>query len=487
MPISPFSDATELLAALQAGEVSSVELVELYAGRIAKHNPALNAIVLHDLDRAKTLAAQADQDRQQGLEKGPLHGLPVTIKDALSTRDFITTGGSPDLASHQPERDADVVARYRAAGAIIMGKTNLPLFSGDMQSFNDVYGVTNNPWDLTRTPGGSSGGACAALAAGLTGLEIGSDIGGSIRSPSHYSGVFGHKPTFGIVPKAGHIPPPPGIVGEDSLSVVGPLARSTRDLELALGVLAGPGWQQAEGWQLDLAEPRAEELPGFRIGVWMDEAAAPLDQAVRGVLSRALGALEGAGAVIDHDAKPPIGFDELFEIYGVILSSIIMAGMPDAVIDMIRAGRDALTGDEPAYHRAMTIGATMSHREYQMYDERRWQLIKAFDDWFARYDVILMPVTQITAFPHDHHPDFNARTVSVNGRDTAYTDLLAWAAPAIISHCPATVIPAGRSEEGLPVGLQIMGRRYHDRTTLRFAKAAETVLGGFVPPPDFAG
>lgn len=485
MTLSAFSDATALLAALEAGEVSSRELVELYAARIEAHNPKLNAIIQLDLDRARTQADEADRDRQQGVHRGALHGLPVTIKDALETQDFITTGGGPELAGHRPERDADAVARYRAAGAIIMGKTNLPYMSGDMQSFNDVYGVTNNPWDLTRTPGGSSGGAAAALAAGLTGLEIGSDIGGSIRSPSHYSGVCGHKPTFGLVSKRGHIPPPPGLATEDSLSVVGPLARSVRDLELALNVLGGAGWHMGEGWTLDLPEPRGRDLKDFRVGVWMDDDVAPLDAAVSEVLTRAVGALEGAGASIET-ATPPIPFAELLDIYGVLLTSIIMGGVPDAVIDFLKTEREAMTGDEPFFRRASLLGATMSHRDYQMLDERRWQLIRRFDEWFSHYDVVLTPVTQITAFAHDHTPDFNARTITVNGKETAYTDLLYWSAPAIIAQCPSTVIQAGRSAGGLPVGMQIMGGRHQDRTTLAFARAAEQVLGGFVAPPDFA-
>ncbi|MBO0713409.1 MAG: hypothetical protein J2P59_01545, partial [Acidimicrobiales bacterium] len=250
-----FLPSVELLALLERGELSSRELLDTYLDRLDRHNKAINAIVTLDAERARQRAREADEARAHGESWGPLHGLPVTVKDVFETDGLRTTAGSPDLADYVPDRDAVLVGRLRGAGAVIFGKTNTPTMAADGQTFNPIFGTTNNPWDLTRTPGGSSGGCGAALAAGLTPLSFGSDIAGSIRIPANFCGVYGHKPSFGLIPQRGHIPGPPGQRLERDINVVGPLARDARDLDLALSVLAGPRGQEELGWRLTLAPP----------------------------------------------------------------------------------------------------------------------------------------------------------------------------------------------------------------------------------------
>jgi len=266
--------AGELARAIREREVSSRELLEELLGRAERVNPALNAIVAWDVDRARAAAAAADEVTATGEPLGALHGVPMTVKDTYETEGLVTTAGAPELAQYVPQADAVVVARLKAAGAIIFGKTNSPLYAGDWQTYNDVYGRTNNPWDVTRTVGGSSGGAAAAVAAGLTPLEFGSDIGGSIRIPAHYNGVFGLKPSWGIVPLRGHIPGPPGSLVDPDIGVAGPIARSVADLKLALGLVAGPLPQEAAGWRLELDPgPALHDVAGLRVATVFGDGA----------------------------------------------------------------------------------------------------------------------------------------------------------------------------------------------------------------------
>src|SRR5262245_13744047 len=277
-----FRPAVALAKALRAGELGSRELLEQHISRVERLNPRLNAVVAFDFERARRRADEADAARKRGTLLGPLHGLPMTIKDSLETEGLCTTCGVPELSKHVPARDAAPVARLRAAGAVVFGKTNTPTWTMDVQTYNPVYGATNNPWDTTRSPGGSSGGAAAAVAAGLTTLEMGSDIGGSIRNPAHYCGVYGHKPSWGIVPDRGHLPPPPGTLADTDIGVFGPIGRSADDLALLLEVIAGPAEDQAVGWRLALPPPRRGALGDYRVAAWLDDPACPVDDAVRG-------------------------------------------------------------------------------------------------------------------------------------------------------------------------------------------------------------
>jgi len=264
-----FWPATRLAAAVRRRELGSEELLDHYLERIGRLNPAINAVVTLDEERARAEARTADRATVAGGPLPPLHGLPVTIKDALATAGLRSTGGATELAEHVPTVDAPVVASLRRAGAIVFGKTNLPRWSGDLQSFNALFGTTNNPWDLTRTPGGSSGGAAAAVAAGLTSFEIGTDIGGSIRLPAAYCGVYGHKPSFGLVPGLGYLDHARGGTTEADVNVLGPLARSAEDLELLLGLIAGPTPDRAPAWRVELPPARHRSLAEYRVAAWL--------------------------------------------------------------------------------------------------------------------------------------------------------------------------------------------------------------------------
>ncbi len=278
--------ATALATAIRARRISSREALEALVARIDRHDRALNLVVTLDLERARRDAAAADEELARGKLRGPLHGLPMTIKDSFQTAGLRTTSGAPELGEFVPQEDAVPVARLRAAGAVIFGKTNLPIYAGDVQSYNAVFGQSNNPWDVTRSPGGSSGGSAGALAAGFTPLELGSDIGGSIRNPSHCCGVVGHKPSFRLVPAQGQIPGPPGTLTQADIAVAGPMARSVEDLEVALDILAGPDDWEAVGWQLALPPPRHQRLGDFRLAAWIDDEHLPAVERGRATAAR---------------------------------------------------------------------------------------------------------------------------------------------------------------------------------------------------------
>ncbi|HEY3810024.1 MAG TPA: amidase family protein, partial [Acidimicrobiales bacterium] len=314
--------ATALVAAIRDRTIASRELLDLYLRRLERLNPSVNAVVTLDLDRAAAAAGAADEKTASGVELGPLHGLPITIKDAIETAGLRSTGGAAELQDHLPESDAPAVARLKAAGAIVYGKTNVPRWSDDIQTFNDLFGVTNNPWDLTRTPGGSSGGAAAAVATGLTSFEVGTDIGGSVRIPSNFCGVFGHKPSFGIVSQRGYLDHVGGGKIDADINVFGPLARSAEDLDLLLTVLAGPNPEDAAAWRLELPAPRHQDLAAYRIGTWLDDPAAEVDTDVGAVLLNAAEALAGAGAYVEA-ARPPVAMTDAVHLFsGLILPAI---------------------------------------------------------------------------------------------------------------------------------------------------------------------
>ncbi|HSL74114.1 MAG TPA: amidase [Ilumatobacteraceae bacterium] len=458
-----WTSAGELAAAIGRGELSSLELLEHFVARIRALDGPVNAVVAWDLERARATARQADAAVAAGGPLGPLHGVPMTIKDSFPTAGCVTTSGSTDLADFVPAEDAWPVARLRAAGAIPFAKTNLPVFADDIQSFNDVYGTTNNPHDLTRTPGGSSGGSSAALAMGFTPLELGSDIGGSIRVPAHYSGVMGHKPSYGLVPGHGQIPGMPGTLTQADLAVVGPLARSADDLELALDVLAGPDRWTAPAWRLDLPPRAADDLAGYRIAAWIDDEFAPVDRDTRAALGAMVDALETAGASVDTGARPGFTLDKAFTVYGELLFAALSGAVPkDRLDEFARA-----TGDDPMSWIMRSSAAR--HRDWLSNNERRLQLRERWAEFFTRFDAVLLPVHQRPALPHDHSMPQFSRTVEIDGVERPYLDLWKWIAPAGVGMLPATVAPVGASTDGLPIGVQVVGPYLHDRTTIHLA------------------
>src|SRR5947209_1770614 len=301
--------ATEQRGALEAGAVTSAELVELYLSRITAVNPSLNAIVTLDTDAAREAAIEADAARSRGADLGPLHGLPITVKDSYETAGMRTVCGRPDLADYVPTQDAEAVARLRRAGAIILGKTNMPTGNADVQASNPVFGRTNNPWDLSRTSGGSAGGGAAATAAGLTSFDYGSEIGGSTRIPAHFCGLYGHKSTWQSVPLVGHIPSAPGNPGrwgEADMACAGVQVRGARDILPALEATVGP-LNPDGGFSYTLAPPRALALKEFRVAVWAYDSDGPVYEDVHRAMDEAVTALPSAGPrVVEQPASIPV-------------------------------------------------------------------------------------------------------------------------------------------------------------------------------------
>jgi amidase len=478
-----FSDATALTAALRAGTVSSVELLDAALDRVGRYGPALNAVVTLDADRARDRARAADAASARGESWGPLHGLPMTVKDVWETAGLRTTSGAPELADHVPDTDAEGVARLRRAGAVIFGKTNTPLYAGDVQTFNDVFGITNNPWDTTRTPGGSSGGAAAALAAGLTPLEFGSDIGGSIRTPSHLCGTFGLKPSWGVVPSRGHIPGPPGSLIETDVNAGGPMARSVRDLELALGVLAGPLPDRAAGWRLELPPaPSGLHVADLRIDVVADDETFPVSAEVRGAVRGLADQLADAGAQVQE--RPfPVLLGDMFRSWQDLVLPIIGAGLPAGTYEEF-AGLAGLMTDDDVGSRSVRA-LVLSHRDHLAADQVRQQQRARWDDHFATVDVVLAPPMQVAAFPHDTRETSPIRTVDVDGRTISHLDLSVWCGAIGAMLLPVVAVPAGTTSGGLPVGVQVIGPYLSDRCTLAAADAISAVAGGFTPPPGY--
>lgn len=475
MAIDPFSPLSRLLVALRAGEVSATALLEQQLERIAAHNPSLNAVVTQDAERARESARALDA-RPSQLAHGRLRGVPTLIKDSFETAGLRTTCGAPQWKNHVPAANADAVQRLVDAGAVISGKTNVPIYAGDLQSYNLLFGATSNPWDATRTAGGSSGGAAAAVAAGLSPFELGSDIGGSIRIPAHFCGVYGHKPTYGVVPMRGHLPPPPGSLATPDLGVGGPIARAADDLELLLEVLAGDA---AAG----LAPPRAGRLGDFRVGAWFDDADFPIDDEVRAPLEGVLGALERAGVRVDRAARPIEALSANMDHYLRLLWPVTTAHLTEKAFARLQeAGRAAAPG---SHRRKLAEYSAVSHREWLHLDERRLGLRKQWARFFERYDVLLCPVGPVCAFAHDHSDDLMERSIVINGSRRWYWEQLAWISLATLAGLPATSAPAGRSPGGLPVGIQVIGPWGGDRSCISFARLLADVVGGFAPPPRF--
>lgn len=473
---------TQLVGALGRREISSRELLEVYLANIEEVNPEINAVVTLDVEGAVAAATAADEVRASGAEVGPLHGVPMTVKDSIETAGMRTTSGSPDLAEHVPHRDADAVARLRAAGAVVFGKTNLPTMAMDWQSYNPLFGVTNNPWDHTRAAGGSSGGSAAAVGAGLSALELGSDIRGSLRVPAHFCGVLALKPTFGIVPGRGHIPGPPGVLSGADMGVLGPLGRSADDLDLALGVLAGPDPVQAQAWTLNVPEPRAKSLEEYRIAAWLDDDYCSVDGATRTLLHEAVEALRRAGGSVDDGARP-VDMAEAHEVYEQLFAAAISAGLPDFVVAAMEESTPPVVTEGEPLPLKVARAYTQRHREWILLHEHRLQMAAHWAAFFQDHDVLLCPVTPTPAIPHDHSPDLEARTISVDGEQRSYLEQSVWPSLAGAAYLPAVVVPVGLSGSGLPVGMQVIAPHLEDRTAIDIARRIEQVTGGYQVPP----
>lgn len=475
-----FSDASSLVERLVAREFSSIELLEHYVERVERYNPRINAVVAMQLDEARARARTADEALAKGRRLGPLHGLPMTVKESYDIAGMATTWGNPLLKDNIAAADAVACQRLQSAGAIIFGKTNVPLSLADFQSYNDIYGTTSNPHDPGRGPGGSSGGSAAALAAGMTALEMGSDIGGSIRNPAHYCGVFGHKPTWGILPMRGHALP--GILTPTDLSVIGPLARSARDLALVLDVVGGADALQTPGWHLELPAPTQKRLGDWRVAVWADEEMAPVDESIKARVLEVARLVEDAGGRVDYRARPAFSADHSHEQYEHLLYAAMSARQPEAVFEknLERLSRlDPRDKSELAYE---IRGSTLYYRQWHAFNEWRTHLRWAWHEFFRDFDILLTPAAATTAFPHDHSEPLEARELTVNGEQRPYFEQIFWAGLTGVAYLPSTVFPAGLDEQGLPLGVQAAGREMGDLATIEFARQVGEVMGGCAIP-----
>lgn len=438
--------ARELARAVAERSVSSRELVRYYLDRIAASE--LNAVVTVDDSRALAEAAELDAETVRGARRGPLHGVPVTVKDAIATAGLRTTCGSPELAGFVPDADAPAVARLRAAGAVVLGKTNVPQWCGDIQTYNDVFGVTRNPWDPARTPGGSSGGSAAAVADGLCAFDLASDIAGSIRIPAHFCGVWGLKPSVGLVPGEGYVDHVgAGAVPPDG-NVLGPICRSPADLGLVLDVLTGSSGGAVPG-----------SLSGLRAAVWVDDPACRVGGRTRAVLAAALDALESAGVRLSP-AGAPGAFADIWQLHLDMVLAAVAYNLPE-------------DGIPPA---------TASHRGWLARAEDRARLRSAWARWFSAYDVLLCPVTAMPAFAHDLDGDIGTRSVTIDGEARPHMSTIGWCGLISVLGLPSVVMPAGLTDDGLPVGLQIVAPHGADRRAIRFAELAADVVAGVGAP-----
>lgn len=457
--IDDFATAGEQVAALAARKISALELADAAIARIERLDGPINAVVVRDFDRARDAAKAADQALARG-ERRPLLGLSMTVKEAHNVAGLPTTWGAPMFKDWIATTDSIGVSRLKGAGAVILGKTNVPPFLSDWQSDNPIYGRTNNPWDLGRSPGGSSGGSSAALAAGMVPLEFGSDIGGSIRIPSAFCGLFGHKPSHDLIPQRGHAPP--GTDGDGiPLGVIGPMARSAADLDLALDVLAGPPPQEAVGYRLALPPARHGRLGDYRVLMLTHHPLAPVDDEIIAALDALAGRLEAAGAKVSRQS------DRLPDLAAAHVTYM-------SLLSPLMSPPEAMTAPD-----APRVGAWLQAAFAQMQVRRAWASL------FETFDVVIAPVLGVVAFPHDNSPNMQTRTLTINGKAEPYFGQLAWPGMAVLANLPATAAPIGQTKAGLPIGAQIIGPYLEDRTTIGFAGLLEREFGGFKRPPGY--
>jgi len=477
-----YRSALELARLLRARKISAHELLESCLDQYALHNHALNAVIVADIGRAKRAALASDKRLKKGAPLGPFDGIPMTAKESFDWKGTPSTWGSPAYRDNIAEKDATAITRLTSAGAVMYGKTNVPLMLADWQSFNDVYGTTNNPWDVKRSPGGSSGGSAVALATGMSVIEIGSDIGASLRNPAHYCGVYAHKPTYGVVPYGGHLL---SNVEPSDISVAGPLARSARDLTAMMKILVGTEGIAARGVSYHLPDLKQSSLKQFRVAVMLSDSVSEVDQPVQDLIAKLAQFLNRKVKKISHEARPAFTTREAMDVYIALLRSATSRRQSDEEF----ANNVAIVGGfqplDDSYYAKMTRAYVMAHRTWLLVNERRHQMRLIWDRFFDDWDVLICPAAASAAFPHDHVGDRHERTIDVNGKKVPTTDQLFWAGYSGGFYLPSTVAPIGITPQGLPVGVQIITRQYGDYTSLRFAELLEKEYAGFVPPAGY--
>lgn len=478
--------AKEIVTKIKAREFSCRALLAYYEAQYQLYNDRINAIVATDFDTARKRAIAADEALANGEDWGPLHGLPMTIKDCFEVVGMPTTAGNPIYKDHYPSNNAEAVQRLVDAGAIVFGKTNVPLNAADIQSYNTIYGTTNNPWDISKTPGGSSGGAAAALVAGLSPVELGSDIGGSIRTPSHWCGVFGHKPSHGIVPLKGHIPDAPGTLATPDLEVAGPMAKTPEDLGMLFNILTSPTEPVCEGWSLTLPPASKKSLSDYKILAWFDDPAAPIDKEMRQHYQDLVDDLKSRGAKVDEGAPEKLELADFYAPYLKLLVGEVATAM--TMQERLKAGFLApllkvagrFINFPESFLNAMTsIG--QSHRDWKETNELRFKLAARLQSTFDEYDIILMPVVPTTAIPHNQKGDVPLRSITVNGQKRNYTEQFPWICFATMLGLPATSAPLAITEEGMPMNVQIVSRKFNDHECIQFATLMHAFVGRISP------
>ncbi|MEW6440954.1 MAG: amidase family protein [bacterium] len=482
-----YRTATELASMIRQRQVSAAEVVEAHLEQIGRHNERLNSIVTLDSDRARQRAAEADADLARGRLWGPLHGVPVTIKDAFETSGLRTTSSHRPLLEYLPKTDATPVARLRQAGAIILGKTNMPELAMDLQSNSPLFGPARNPWDATRTPGGSTGGGAAAVAAGFSPLELGSDIGGSIRIPSHFCGVLGCKPTEHLVSSAGHIPELPGQLRTTRhLGVFGPLARSLEDLRLALVLMSGSDGRDWEVPPVSLVEQPVPDLADLRIAWTDDFAGVPVSGETRTMLSDLADRLSNVGCRVERSSPVDFDFEAAWQTYGEILGAEVGFNVSRALRAASRLVGPIIFRKVPLY-RAINRGVTLGLRDYMSALVRRDSLIAALERFLSKWDAWICPVASTPAFTHRSSGlPRSTRPIDVDGRELEYyTATMSYATPFNLTGSPVIILPVALTHDGMPIAVQVVGRRWQDMGLLAAASRLQEVTGPFRRPPGY--
>ena len=476
-----FQSATRLAERTRSGELGCLDLLEHFIARVERLDPRINAVVVRDFDRARARARVLDHAGRANA--GPLFGVPMTVKESFDLAGLPTTWGHQERASHKAEADALAVRRLEAAGAVVFGKTNVPVSLADWQSYNPVYGATANPWHAGHTPGGSSGGGAAAVAAGFGGVELGSDIGGSVRVPAHYCGVFGHKPSWGLCSPRGHSLT--GAAAFTDISVIGPLARSAADLRLALEAIVGPDPGET-GLGFTLPAPRSTRLSDLRIAVWSHEAGQVTEAETTALLDELARHLEGEGAEVGRHARPDLDPVEAYHLYLTLLDAALSGRLPETALARRRAAKAKLHANDHSADAVMLRATDLPHRDWLRLHERRHQLRRIWSAFFREWDVLLCPVIATPALPHMQSGETWERRMTIDGHDVAYNDMLFWPGISAGFHLPASVAPLGLSRGGLPIGVQIVGPYGGDLTTIAVAQILEKAWRGFVAPPGWS-
>jgi amidase len=489
-----FLPAVKLAKMTRRREIGCLELLDHYIARVTRLDGPINAVVVTDFDRARERARILDQATERS---APLFGVPMTVKESFDVSGLPSTLGHPERHTHRARISSLAVRRLETAGAVIFGKTNVPVDLADWQSYNPLYGTTCNPWNKDHTPGGSSGGSAAALAAGLTGLELGSDIGGSVRVPAHFCGVFGHKPTWGLCP--GYGDPATSPAAPTDIASLGPMARSADDLTVALDVLAGPDPDET-GLQHVLPVPRTTSLKGLRVAVWSHEPGQETDTETVAAIEAMATELERFGCTVGRSARPEFDAIEAFHIFLQALDAGWSARATEAILQAKRRRLATLDPNDMTADAVMARATDMPHRAWLILNERRMKVRRLWSAFFREWDILLTPVLNTAALPHlqegktiqrgrlqgsPRHVQTGPvweRQVTVNGRVIAYNDMCFW--PGLVGgfHLPVTVVPIGLTRAGLPIGVQISGPIYGDLTTLMAASLFEHEGYAFRPP-----